>query len=91
MIAGSRKRTPKSRGVALFDDYTVVDRHGQSSSTVSLASCMQAAMQDYTCPVTYDDPKRESITCFFQVQEDDHDGIHKISKSKLRHSHLLIS
>lgn len=44
--------------------------------------------QEHTRPVAYDDPKRESITCYFQVyqnvQENVHDGIYKIGDSELR-------
>lgn len=45
--------------------------------------------QEYKCPVAYDDPKRKSITCYFQVyqnvQKHDHDAVYKISNSELRH------
>ena len=38
--------------------------------------------------MAYDDPKRESITCYFQVyenvQENVHDGIYKTGASELR-------
>lgn len=45
--------------------------------------------QEYKCPVASDDPKRKSITCYFQVyqnvQKHDHDAVYKISNSELRH------
>ena len=90
MIAG-RSRSPNSTGVALFDDYAVVDRHSQSFFIGSLSRMVHAGShgrQEYKRPVAYDDPKRESITCYFQVyqnvQENVHDGIYKIGDSELR-------
>lgn len=90
MIAG-RNRSPSTTGVALFDDYAVVDRHSQSFFIGSLSRMVHAGShgrQEYKRPVPYDDPKRESITCYFQVyqnvQENDHDGIYKIGASELR-------
>ena len=48
--------------------------------------------QEYKRPVAYDDPKRESITCYFQVyqnvQENVHDGIYKIGDSELPQRYL---
>ena len=90
MIAG-RSRSPNRTGVALFDDYAVVDRHSQSFFIGSLSRMVHAGShgrQEYKRPVAYDDPKRESITCYFQVyqnvQENVHDGIYKIGDSELR-------
>lgn len=90
MIAG-RSRSPNRTGVALFDDYVVVDRHSQSFFIGSLSRMVHAGShgrQEYKRPVAYDDPKRESITCYFQVyqnvQENVHDGIYKIGDSELR-------
>ena len=90
MIAG-RNRSPNSTGVALFDDYAVVDRHSQSFFIGSLSRMVHAGShgrQEYKRPVAYDDPKRESVTCYFQVyqnvQENVHDGIYKTGASELR-------
>ena len=90
MIAG-RNRSPNRTGVVLFDDYAVVDRHSQSFFIGSLSRMVHAGShgrQEYKRPVAYDDPKRESITCYFQVyqnvQEYVHDGIYKIGDSELR-------
>ena len=69
MIAG-RSRSPNRTGVALFDDYAVVDRQSQSFFIGSLSRMVHAGShgrQEYKRPVAYDDPKRESITCYFQV------------------------
>ena len=90
MIAG-RSRSPNRTGVALFDDYAVVDRHSQSFFIRSLSRMVHTGShgrQEYKHPVAYDDPKRESITCYFQVyqnvQENVHDSIYKIGDSELR-------
>ena len=90
MIAG-RNRSPNSTGVALFDDYAVGDRHSQSFFTGSLSRMVHTGShgrQEYKHPVAYDDPKRESITCYFQVyqnvQENFHDGIYKIDASEVQ-------
>ena len=66
MIAG-RSRSPNRTGVALFDDYAVVDRHSQSFFIGSLSRMVHTGSrgrQEYKRPVAYDDPKRESMTCY---------------------------
>ena len=75
----------------MFDDYAVVDRQSQSFFIGSLSRMVHAGShgrQEYKRPVAYYDPKRESITCYFQVyqnvQENVHDGIYKIGDSELR-------
>lgn len=59
IIAGTN-RGPNSTGVALFDDYAVLDRHSQSFFVRSLSHMVHAGShgrQEYERP---DDPKRES-------------------------------
>ena len=89
MIAG-RNRSPNSTAIALFDDYAVGDRHSQSFFIGNLSRMVHVGSherQEYKCPVAYEDPKRESITCYFQVyqnvQENFHDGIYKIDASEV--------
>ena len=89
IIAG-RNRSPNSTGVALFDDYAVVDRHSQSFFIRSISRMVFAGShvrQEYKFPVAYDDPKRESLTCYFQVyqnvQENVCNGIYKTGPSEL--------
>lgn len=56
----------------MFDDYAIVDRHSQSFFIGSLSRMVHAGShgrQEYKRPVAYDDPKRESITCYFQVYQ----------------------
>ena len=59
-----------SSRVSLFNDYAVLDRRNQSyviGSLVRLVRVGDHGHQEYKRPVSYDDPKKESITCFIQV------------------------
>ena len=59
-----------SSRVTLFNDYAVLDRRNKSyviGSLVRLVRVGDHGRQEYKRPVPYDDPKKESITCFFQA------------------------
>ena len=61
--------TDSSR-VTLFSDYAVLDRRNKSyviGSLVRLVRIGDHGRQEYKRPVAYNDPKKESITSFFQV------------------------
>ena len=97
-IIVGRNRSPNSTGVALFDDYAVVDRQSQSFFIGSLSRMVHAGShgrQEYKRTVAYDDPKRESITRYFQVyqnvEEYDHDGMYKIALQSYVNCPLLTS
>ena len=58
------------RVTTLFNDYAVLDRRNKSyviGSLVRLVRVGDHGRQEYKRPVPYNDPKKESITCFFQV------------------------
>ena len=59
-----------SSRVALFNDYAVVDRRNKTyviGSLVRLVRVGDHGRQEYKRPVAYNDPKKESIKCFFQA------------------------
>ena len=56
--------------VTLFNDYAVLDRRNKTyviGSLVHLVRIGDHGCKEYKRPVAYNDPKKESIKCFFQA------------------------
>ena len=75
-----------SSRVTLFNDYAVLDRRNKSyviGSLVRLVRVGDHVRQEYKRPVPYDDPKKESITCFFQAYNPIGQNAFEVTTAKL--------
>lgn len=62
--------TPSGNSVCLFNDYAVLDSEKKAfvlGNLVRMVLNGNHGCVEYKRPVNYDDPKKESITCYFHV------------------------